>query len=178
MLREWHLAQGYSEQGSQEGCEMLIMTFTVTFSCDFLRRVKTTETERWGYVRSFPLIKLWLHQATARGQFLFPVVKKWRGGGGGGRGPHTLNSQGCRVDWLLQYLSFNQSSQGRDSWQSCWSVFAPDKESLLFLISTGEPKQLIIINKMNSNCTLWMFYHCQIAYYYVQMCFGNYGFAH
>lgn len=86
MLREWHLAAGHSEHGGHEASEMPIMTFTITFSCDFLeKRVKTTETEGLGYVGAFPLIKLWLRRTTAWGQFLFSLIRKW---GGGGRG-HT-----------------------------------------------------------------------------------------
>lgn len=143
MLREWHLAAGYSEQGGWEGGEMLIMTFTVTFSRDFLKRVKTTETERCGQVRSLPLIKLWLCRATARGQFLFSLIKWW----GGGQGhPHW----GCRVDWWGQYLSFNSQPGVSSSEQS----LSHKPSSLLFQPCTEKLKWLINMNKMTSNWNL------------------------
>lgn len=178
MLREWHLASGYSEQGRQEGWEMLIMTFTVTFSCDFLRRVKTTEMERWGYVWSFPLIKLRLRHATAEGNFSSHLLKSE----GEKRTTYVkrLGLQWCPNQcnhWWLQYLSFSQSSQGRDLLQSCWSVFEPDKESLRILGSGSNSlslmKSILLVKNVFKVQVAFMFYHRQIAHYYVQMCFGN-----
>lgn len=67
---------GYSELGGWEGgregegCGTLIMTFTVTFSSDFSKRVKTTETERWGLAGSGALIRPRLRRAAAPGALL------------------------------------------------------------------------------------------------------------
>lgn len=60
MLREWHLAPGYSEQGDrQEGCEMLMVTFAVTFPRDFFffffKWLKPQRWKRWRNISSFPI---------------------------------------------------------------------------------------------------------------------------
>lgn len=57
MLREWHLAPGYSEQGDRrEGCEMLMVTFAVTFPRDFFKKgLKPQRWKRWRNISSFPI---------------------------------------------------------------------------------------------------------------------------